>query len=160
MRIYINIKYISLCEDMGPKGKHLVLHDRHQAPDYLFCFWFYIKNGPGEALGRWVPTSRFENSNRELLALCICRAVAVFVVHKGSLEVPGGPRGPGGVSGTSSGGPRGPRGVPRGPRGVPGVLGACPGDPRDPRELQGHPRHPRDPFHKGDSVNLFYNITR
>ena len=29
---------------------------------------------------------RFEHSNREVLALSICRDVAVFVVHKGSLE--------------------------------------------------------------------------
>ena len=115
---------------------------------------------------RWAPTSKFEHSNRELLALSICRDMAVFVV----LEVSGDPRG---VSGGSQGRPRGaqgrarashgrpwgPRGVPGRTRGVPGVSDECPVDPRGPRGLWGRPGHPQDLFHKDDSVILFRNIT-
>ena len=104
-------------------------------------------------------TSRFEHSNRELLALSVCRDIAFFVVH-GS---PGGLRGVPGESQERARGshgrpggprdvPRGPRGVPRRPRGVPGVARGVPRDLWDPKGLWGRPRHPRDPLRKDDSV--------
>ena len=92
-------------------------------------------------------TSSFERSNRELLALSICRGMAVFVVHKGSNR---GPWGSLGVPGASPGGlrdvPGGPRGVPRRPRGVPGrprgVPGRPMGVPGSQGRAQGIPRIP------------------
>ena len=114
---------------------------------------------------RWVPASRFEHSNRELLALYICRDTTALVVHEGSLEVPG-------VPGASLGRLRD---VPGGPKGVPGRAsqgrsqgsqgrarasqvhprgsqGHGQGIPEIPWGLGGRPGHPRDPFHKDDSV--------
>ena len=52
----------------------------------LFLYFgrlFYQQNGAGESLGRWVPTSRFEHSNRQVLALDICLDMVVSVVHGG-----------------------------------------------------------------------------
>ena len=112
---------------------------------------------------RWAPTSSFKDSNRELLALYVCRDMAVFVVHKSSQEVPGVPGAslgrlrdfpgvPGacpGVLGASGGVPGACPGL---PGASPGVPGACPGDPQDPRWLQERPGHPQDSFHKDDSV--------
>ena len=98
---------------------------------------------------RWAPTSRLEHSNQELLALYLCRDVAVFVV-------------PGGLRGVppesqwrarwSQGRPRGARVVPRGPKSVPGGSQGISG------LLQGRPGRPWAPFHKDDSVISFHNI--
>ena len=64
---------------------------------------------------RWALMGSFEHSNPQLLALYIHRDMIVFVVHKRSLEVPGGSQGrPRGVSGTSPGDLRGVPGVPEG----------------------------------------------
>ena len=96
---------------------------------------------------RWALLSRFEHSNRERLALSLCRDMTVFVVHKGSLEVPRGPRGFQGVPGASLGGlrdvpegsqgrpwgsqgrPRGSQGRAQGIRGIPGSSRDVPGIP-------------------------------
>ena len=48
---------------------------------FLILAPFYKQNSPGGSFRRWVPKSRFEHSNRELLALYICHAMVVFVVH-------------------------------------------------------------------------------
>ena len=73
---------------------------------------------------RWALMGSLEHSNRELLALYICRNMITCVIHKRSQEVPGGPRGslgrPRGVFGGSQGRPWGPRGARGGPRGLPG----------------------------------------
>ena len=105
---------------------------------------------------RWVPMGRFGHSNPELLALYIYGDMAVFVIHKRSLEVPGGPRGvPGGSQGCaresqaspweSQGRARGPQERARGAQGRAWGSLASKGVP-------GRPRHPQDPFHKHDSV--------
>ena len=88
---------------------------------------------------RWALMGSFEHSNRELLALSICRDMTVFVVHKESHR---GPEGSPGVPGA----------CPGVPGASPGVAGVCPGDPRESRGLWGRPGHPLDPFHKDDSV--------
>ena len=49
---------------------------------------FYGGNGPVECSMRWALTGSFEHSNRELLALSICRDMTVFVIHKGSITGP------------------------------------------------------------------------
>ena len=72
-------------------------------------------------------TSSFEHSSQELLALSICRDMAVLVVHKMSLEVSRGP-------GASLGGPKRVPGVAR--RG-PGVPRACPCVPERPQASKG-----------------------
>ena len=84
-----------------------LLHGGRPRAFFLFCRPFYRQNGPVETLRRWVPASRFEHSNRDLLALHTCRDMAVFVVHKVSLAVSVGSQGR-------------PRGVPEGSPGVPG----------------------------------------
>ena len=80
---------------------------------------------------RWALTSSFEHSNRELLALSVCRDTTVFVVHKGSH------RGPIGVLWGCPGVPRGPRGVAGRPRGDLGVPGACRASQVHPQGSQG-----------------------
>ena len=90
--------------------------------DFGGCF---IDNGPVESFMRWALTGSFEHSNRELLALSICGNMSIFVVHKGSQEVPAGPRSvPGGSQGVpeaSLGGLRDVPGVPGAHVGVPGA---------------------------------------
>ena len=139
---------------------------------------FYTENGTVESFMRWALTGSFEHSNRELLALSICRNMTVFAIHRspwgssgrpwgvpgaspgGLRDVPGGSQG---ASPGSHGRARGSRGVPWGPRGVPGaspkVPGACSGDLRDPRGLRRRPRHPRDPFHKDYAV-IYHSVIR
>ena len=116
---------------------------------------------------RWALMGSFEHSNRELLALSICRDMTVFVIHKGFIRgpwrtpgTPGAsqgrlrdvPEGPRGVPGRPRGVPGGPRGVPRAPRGVPRGLR---GVPRGSPGFQGAPgtflASPGS-FHKDDSV--------
>ena len=106
---------------------------------FLILATFSWRNGLVESSMRWAPTSRFERSNRELLALYICRNMTVFVVHKGSLEVPGVPGASRGVPGASQGRPPVSQGrarasqgrpLPRGSlgsQGAPGTSRASPG---------------------------------
>ena len=43
------MKYMSLCQDFSPKGNHLVLHDRHQAPIIDFDGLFIDKTARSSA---------------------------------------------------------------------------------------------------------------
>ena len=76
-------------------------------PILLILAAFYRQNGPVEFFMRWVPTSRFEHSSRELLALYICRDMTGFVVPGGPWGSQGRPRG---VPGASLGGHGGSQG--------------------------------------------------
>ena len=89
---------------------------------------------------RWAPTSSFERRNQELLALSIRRNTTVFVVHKGSLKVPGVPGAylgrlrnvPGGSQGRvqgSQGRPLSSQGRAQGIPGIPGGSGDVSGIP-------------------------------
>ena len=82
---------------------------------------------------RWALMGSFECSNRELLALYICRDMTFFVVHKGSPRVPRESQGrpwdvPGACPG-SQGRPRGSQGRAQGIPGIPGGSGDVPGIP-------------------------------
>ena len=112
-------------------------------------FWlpFYRENGPVECCMRWVPVGSFKHSNRELLALSICRDMTVLVVPKGPRGFPGVPEASLGRLRDVPGGPRGvdgrPRGVPRGHRGVPGRPRGVPWGPRSvPRGSPGSQESP------------------
>ena len=90
----------------------------------------------GESFRQWVPTNRVKHSNPELLALDICRAMAVFVVRGGvggPRVVPGGSPGRGrgsqGRARMSQGRPRGSQGRAQGIPEIPGGSGDVPGIP-------------------------------
>ena len=49
---------------------------------------FYRQNGPVESFGRWVPTCRFEDSNRERLGVILRVCSDCKAVGGGELEWP------------------------------------------------------------------------
>ena len=76
------LSYVSIC-DWGTRGQ--VIREtpvRHPGPrgTKRGSLVVYMTKRTGESFGRCVETSRFGYSNRELLALCSCRHMTVFVV--------------------------------------------------------------------------------
>ena len=107
---------------------------------------------------RWALMGSFEHSNRELLALSICRDMTVFVIHMWAIRGPWRSQGvPEGSLGGLRDVPVGPRGVPRRPRGVPGRPRGVPGRPMGVPGSQGRAQGiPGIPQY--NSVILFRNI--
>ena len=100
-----------------------------QGVPFVILNYFLLIKRSRKVLGAMGYNRQFEHSNRELLALHICREIAVFAVHAG----PGGPRGvPGGSQGCARGSqkrPLGPQGRAQGIPGIPGCSRAIAGTP-------------------------------
>ena len=81
-----------------------------------------MDESPVESFRRWVPTSRFEHINQELLVLEICSDMGPRGAHKGPRGARKGPReahkGPRGAHKCPRGAHKGTRGAHKGPRGA------------------------------------------